>query len=760
MGESQDNLFNIWTYDKAGKTKITDRIVIGSIKEDATLADIRASLVKSKLDSKKALFPFCTKDGARIGDDSKWQLYKELTAGATESSGNGDDENPAEEATEKNDTPALSIAAYDVYFELDEEETNRKYGELGANVQKLLDTPLNLELGKDKVNLLKANIADFKLEGYDHAQWKSIASTTEPISAGSLSDADWDMVCRATHFLNGHRMVFLDTAGGRRKFQRIDKAPYPAFSIKARSLEEMGMSGPNVTLPTEDPILYKYPLYTVTDDSYVNVFETANALSNSLASSNFSSMDIEASIGGGLFGYSAAAKGGFSKSETDALATSEQSKHRSMNITYNFPRVVLHLDNDSLELTKSCKDALDNIIKLRRDPKVASWQERKALIKFYQKFGHFFATNVELGGKLFSKEEFSSSDVARTAEMTNAMKISAALSFSSPVVQASFNFSKETQSASSSSSQTSNMSKALSWEAVGGDTTLCNNPPAWSSTVKPFKNWRVINQKDVMAIAEFIGTFDGYEKIPEMFKMISNESAQRTPCRFLLEADPGHDGSIKGNQYYGLRNDKGLTKNEGMFDTLRKWCLDEEKVVAIYGSDDINKSADNAKYKFRQDTYTNGWHEWVGIDPQSARTVSGGCIFELDVETQLGRPPRLTYNTPYKLYNKATRSYLAADVGRDARIGGRTMGLLFYTRSDKRIGTFMFLKANQPGARGTIDEGANVSLHLCDDNDVPIGQVKRNVNDASTLGVELNDCELPFLFTTNNSYMRYDESDY
>jgi hypothetical protein len=42
--------------------------------------------------------------------------------------------------------------------------------------------------------------------------------------------------------------------------------------------------------------------------------------------------------GGGLFGYSAAAKGGFSKSDSDALATSEQSKQRTMNITYNVSR--------------------------------------------------------------------------------------------------------------------------------------------------------------------------------------------------------------------------------------------------------------------------------------------------------------------------------------------------------------------------------------------------------------------------------------
>ncbi|KAJ6006297.1 hypothetical protein N7451_004241 [Penicillium sp. IBT 35674x] len=758
----QGELFNIWTYDKAGQTKITDRIVVESVKKDATLADIRASLIESKLDSKKARFPFCTKDGARIGDDSKWQLYKELTpAGVPKSSEKEDDEEaPKDTPAEQVSTPALSITAHDVYFELSEEETNRKYGELGANVQNMLDTPLNLEHAKDKVNLLKAGITDFKLEGYDHAQWKSTASTTDAISAGSLSDADWDLVCRATHFLNGHRMVFLESASGRRKFQRIDKAPYSAFSIKARSLDELGMTGLNVTLPAKNPILYKYPLYTVMDDSYVNVFETANALSNSLASSSFSSMDVEASIGGGLFGYSAAAKGGFSKSETDALATSEQSKHRTMNITYNFPRVVLHLDNDSLELTTSCKNALDKIKKLREDSEVKSWQERKALIQFYQKFGHFFATNVELGGKLFSKEDFTSTDSAKTAEKSNAMKISAALSFSSPVVQASASYSQENQSSSGSSSQSSNMSKTLSWEAVGGDTTLCNNPPAWSSTVKPFRNWRVINQKDVLAIADFIGTFKGYGDIPDIFKLISNESAQKTPCRFLLQADPGEDGKINGTQYYGLRHDNNQTKNEGLFDTLKDHLQADDKAINIYGRDGIETQINNAKRKFKGEGYTNGWHEWVGIDPQTSRTKQDGCVFELDVETQLGRPPKLEYNKPYKLYNKANDSYLAADVTADARIGGNTIGLLYYTRFAKDIGTFVFQNANQPRARGTIDEGDNVGLHLCDGNDVPIGQVKRNINDQSTLAVELYVSEMKFLFVTNNAYMRYDDSDH
>jgi hypothetical protein len=53
MDKMQGELFNVWTYDKAGQTKVTDRIVVESIGKGVTLADIRASLIKSKLDSKK-----------------------------------------------------------------------------------------------------------------------------------------------------------------------------------------------------------------------------------------------------------------------------------------------------------------------------------------------------------------------------------------------------------------------------------------------------------------------------------------------------------------------------------------------------------------------------------------------------------------------------------------------------------------------------------------------------------------------------------
>jgi hypothetical protein len=59
MSGSKDSLFNIWTCDKAGKTKITNRIFVSTTVDNdntATLGTIRALLIKDdKLDSKKCV---------------------------------------------------------------------------------------------------------------------------------------------------------------------------------------------------------------------------------------------------------------------------------------------------------------------------------------------------------------------------------------------------------------------------------------------------------------------------------------------------------------------------------------------------------------------------------------------------------------------------------------------------------------------------------------------------------------------------------
>lgn len=44
--------------------------------------------------------------------------------------------------------------------------------------------------------------------------------------------------------------------------------------------------------------------------------------------------------GGNLFGISAGAHAGYSQNESDALASANEKKHRTMNITYNVGRAI------------------------------------------------------------------------------------------------------------------------------------------------------------------------------------------------------------------------------------------------------------------------------------------------------------------------------------------------------------------------------------------------------------------------------------
>ncbi|KAJ6095002.1 hypothetical protein N7467_002515 [Penicillium canescens] len=297
-----------------------------------------------------------------------------------------------------------------------------------------------------------------------------------------MSEDDWDSVLRNTQFLNGHRMVFTTYANGTKGFKRIDKAPFTAFSIKPRKMNSMEKADKSIILEVNNNFIsssilehptptflannyqteYRIPRYVVTDDSYVNVFETATALSKSVASSSFSQLDIEASAGGNVFGASLSVKAGFSQSESQAMASSQSSSARTMNITYNFPRVVLHLDPRSLQLTDDCKTALEGV------------KDEATLVQFHHDYGHFFATNLQLGGRLFASEQFTSSESGNAEEKANAMKASAQASFSYGSFQASASVSYERNEKSSSSDQSSKMSNSLTWEAQGGDTILCN----------------------------------------------------------------------------------------------------------------------------------------------------------------------------------------------------------------------------------------------------------------------------------------------
>ena len=87
--------------------------------------------------------------------------------------------------------------------------------------------------------------------------------------------------------------------------------------------------------------------------------------------------------------------------------------------------------------------------------------------------GHIFATSFQLGGQLYATRSASSNSQVTESEERDAMKMSAALSFSSPYVSGSASASRETSDALRAKTSGINNVSALSWSARGGNTLLC-----------------------------------------------------------------------------------------------------------------------------------------------------------------------------------------------------------------------------------------------------------------------------------------------
>ncbi|OBS26180.1 hypothetical protein FPOA_00122 [Fusarium poae] len=254
------------------------------------------------------------------------------------------------------------------------------------------------------------------------------------------------------------------------------------------------------------------PRFRVDDSSYVNVIETQNGLQASMAKSSFSQSSIEASAGGGFWGVSAAAKGGVATRKGEDKITTNSEEQKQMHVIYSFPRVTVYLDADSLELTDEVKRDIAEVKRLKTKDSVKM---------FGDKYGHIFSRRVKLGGRLISSHQSTATTADKKAESENSLKAAAAVSVSGYGFSASAEASHETGGRSNTSDTQQDFASNMAWEATGGNTVLCNNPPEWCGTVGNFRNWRIVEQSDIIPLTKFISTFDGYESLEHDFHEIA-----------------------------------------------------------------------------------------------------------------------------------------------------------------------------------------------------------------------------------------------
>ncbi|GAB1196820.1 hypothetical protein APSETT444_006098 [Aspergillus pseudonomiae] len=287
---------------------------------------------------------------------------------------------------------------------------------------------------------------------------------------------------------------------------KVERAMYPAFQLRSRLFLDFNASkdDKDIVIPARHLFI---PRFRVEDDSYVEVSENKSSVASAIATSSLSETAAEVAVAGAQAGFKAEEQGSESK------ATSEETRH--MTITYNFPRVVLQLDEESLELTEECANDLAHVTDM------ASITAFKARYGIYydilslnvmsneRYLGTFFATRVELGGRLHATEDSAALGKTSVSEKSKAMKAAASLSFSSPWVQASASASSVSSSANKTESSESSLNVSMTWEAKGGDTLLCNKRATWLK--ENAKEWRRVllqSEKNVFKLHGKIATTD------------------------------------------------------------------------------------------------------------------------------------------------------------------------------------------------------------------------------------------------------------
>ncbi|GFF56735.1 hypothetical protein IFM46972_10594 [Aspergillus udagawae] len=524
-------MFSIFLFDSVTKTSQMEKFVtIGSIKnvEDTTLADIRKSLIsENALSWRQKSSKFCNDEGAEVDDKLRFDMYLDFLKSSEEKPKDDDGSNEdggGKKAKGNNGRPitreSTTGKSYKVYLKLRKIPT-----ELDEGTKDFLKEKLDLSLNKPGLTSAEVN----KLtSSYNHSNFQALASKkiTHPADMG---EREWYIVLQNNSILHGNYVRELAT--GQRK---VERAMYPAFALKPRKFHDFevvfnsgGKDGAAPSASDTEPVVHhlRIPRFLVQDDSYINVSENKTSVAEAIADSSLSEHSAEVSVGGGAFGVTAGVKVGYKSQAEVKTASNTTSDSRRMTITYNFPRVVLELDGDSLDISDECKKDLENIT------------TPEAVQFFRRKYGTFFASRVELGGRLHSSESSDSSAEGKVEERARALKISAAASFSSTYAQGSASGSYEDSSNHSSNRQNSSLSNNLAWEAKGGDTLLCNNPPAWCGTVASHYNWRISKQDDLLSMEDMISLIPGYEWVKQKF----NNLAPLKESQVVKKPDPVPD---------------------------------------------------------------------------------------------------------------------------------------------------------------------------------------------------------------------------
>ncbi|KAG4438003.1 hypothetical protein IFR05_006504 [Cadophora sp. M221] len=342
---------------------------------------------------------------------------------------------------------------------------------------------------------------------------------TENSNPYELSTEKWNFVLRSNAILNG---FILNSEN-----ESVQRSRLPAFQLNHDVAEFSG--------------------FHIEDNSSINVSTLTSDFQSSALNECFSTKDFEAAIKAGICGYGLNGNLDRSSASLEKSGSLQSSRSSRLYATYEFPRVVLYLDEDTLELTPQCSKALEAIC---ADPSA------EAVLQFLNKYGHVYPQETYLGGRLQAMKSLDSVSGSSLSEKIDTLKLEASAQFHVGLGRGVGNYQLGDASGMMSRMSVSSSAQLMAWEARGGDTTLSANPSAWAPTVKASHNWRVIRRAKLVALPDLIGTMPGWEHIPSVFnKAFEKLKPTPTPIPVSSSSGPSHSLTLSETPFKVLKGD-------------------------------------------------------------------------------------------------------------------------------------------------------------------------------------------------------------
>ncbi|KAK3386533.1 hypothetical protein B0H63DRAFT_558213 [Podospora didyma] len=323
-----------------------------------------------------------------------------------------------------------------------------------------------------------------------------IYSYTEP---QELTELQWDAVLKNNRALHGYWYDFT--------LSTFVTAPKPAFRLRGAA----PVGKPPTTATDSAPkqqYLPPLPPFYIHDSATVKVTEVRTQQQSTWIKEGFNSLAVGGSLGGGPSSVPVSVQASWEQEHSYANQRREATDVDSLAVTYSFPRAVIEFDTDTLELTDQCRrDALNVTTTAARD-------------RFYREYGSVFVTRLTLGGFLYSTRNVTTTETATLDQVKDKTRIAVGISVQTPKVSGGINFAKVDATSTENSRASLLQEVSLTWDAQGGDTLLCTNPPAWANTVKDHRLWRLMNKERFVSLEHLVKALD-----TEAWRKLDNPSA-------------------------------------------------------------------------------------------------------------------------------------------------------------------------------------------------------------------------------------------